>query len=139
MRILIADDNVRIAQGLRVLFELESDFTVVGTASSGSEALRLARLLRPDLVIMDYRMPEMDGIDAARLIKETVPSCRVVVLSVYDNIELRRRAIDAGVAAWLVKDMDRASLVSAIRQSMRPQKSTHIRAIPNVQRKEVNR
>ena len=102
IRILLADDHALLRDGLRRSFEAAGD-DVVGEASTGEEAVSLAKSLRPDVVLMDLSMPVMDGIEATGLIREAVPSCRIAVLTMQDDIDKTRDAIAAGARAYLSK------------------------------------
>lgn len=102
MRILLADDHALLREGLRKSFEAAGD-TVVGEASTGEEAVALAKALLPDVVLMDLSMPVMDGIEATRLIRDALPSVRVAVLTMHDDIDRTRQAITAGASAYLSK------------------------------------
>lgn len=105
MRILLADDHALFRNGLRSLLEARG-LLIVGEASDGRRAVELARTLRPDVVLMDLRMPEMDGLQATRLIKATVPEVRVVILTAYDDEEGLFEAIKSGAQGYLVKDLE---------------------------------
>ena len=111
-RVLIADDRSRSRQGLRALLATQSGISVVAEAKSGQEALRLAEETRPDAVVMDVRMPAMDGLTATRAIKERWPDVRVVVLTMYDSH--RAEALASGADAFLVKGCPAEHLLEAI-------------------------
>ncbi len=102
IRILLADDHALLREGLRKSFEAAGD-TVVGEASTGEEAVALAKALLPDVVLMDLSMPVMDGIEATKLIRDALPSVRVAVLTMHDDIDRTRNAIAAGASAYLSK------------------------------------
>jgi DNA-binding NarL/FixJ family response regulator len=102
IRILLADDHALLRDGLRRSFEAAGD-EVVGEASTGEEAVSLAKSLQPDVVLMDLSMPVMDGIEATGLIREAVPTCRIAVLTMHDDIDKTRDAIAAGASAYLSK------------------------------------
>ncbi len=102
IKILLADDHALLRDGLRRSFETAGD-TVVGEASTGEEAVQLAKALQPDVVLMDLSMPVMDGIEATRNIREQVPSTRIAVLTMHDDIDKTRDAIAAGASAYLSK------------------------------------
>jgi DNA-binding NarL/FixJ family response regulator len=102
IKILLADDHTLLRDGLRRSFEAAGD-TVVGEASTGEEAVALAKALVPDVVLMDLSMPVMDGIEATRRIRETMPTVRIAVLTMHDDIDRTRDAIAAGATAYLSK------------------------------------
>ena len=102
MRLLLIDDQESLRRSLRRVCEARG-FEVVGEAGDGKEGAELATALRPDCIIIDMRMPVMDGIEATKLIKEALPDVIVVVLSAYDDGSLRREAIAAGAADWFLK------------------------------------
>ena len=101
-RVLLADDHGGLRRALRGLLE-ETGFEVVGESGDGADAVALARLLRPDIVVIDVRMPVLNGLDAAKLIKDQRPATQVVVLSAFDSPELQRQAREAGAFAYLDK------------------------------------
>ena len=102
IKILLADDHALLRDGLRRSFEAAGD-DVVGEASTGEEAVTLAKALQPDVVLMDLSMPVMDGIEATRLIRDALPGVRVAVLTIHDDIDKTRDAIAAGASAYLSK------------------------------------
>lgn len=118
-RVLIADDHLIIRQGLRLILETEDDLDLVGEARDGAEALRLCAELRPDVVLMDLRMPGMDGITAIEKLRQTMPQVAVVILTTFNEDELMLRGIKAGARGFLLKDTDRATLFDAIRAAAR--------------------
>jgi two-component system NarL family response regulator len=113
--ILAADDHPLIRAGLSALLELEPDMHVVGEASNGEEAQERYRALRPDVVVMDLRMPVMDGLAACEAIIAEFPDARVVMLTTYDGDEDIYRSLDAGAKGYVLKDMLRAEVVKVIR------------------------
>jgi DNA-binding NarL/FixJ family response regulator len=115
IRILIADDHGIVAEGLKHLVEAQSDMEVVALVGDGREAVQQAREARPDVVLMDLSMPELNGADATRAILERDPKCRVIVLSMYSQREYVRRALKAGAAGYVVKRSAAKEVVEAIR------------------------
>jgi DNA-binding NarL/FixJ family response regulator len=113
IRALIVDDRPRSRQGLRALLVTWSEIEVVGEASNGAEALQLVERLRPDVVLMDARMPVMDGLEATRRIRCRWPQINVIVLTMYPDY--RQRALAAGACTFLVKGGSSADLLAAIR------------------------
>jgi two-component system, NarL family, response regulator LiaR len=115
IRILIADDHQIVRQGLRLLLKLDRDLEVVGEAEDGAEAVRLARQLRPDLVLMDLLMPEMDGVTATAAIRQEVPEAAVLALT---SVREDRGVVDAmraGAIGYLLKDVHADALRRAIK------------------------
>jgi DNA-binding NarL/FixJ family response regulator len=117
IRVLLVDDQAIVRRGLRVRFRLEPDLQVVGEANSGTEALTLAQTLRPDVVLMDVEMPEMDGIAATAALRRVVPQSAVVILSIFNDTQTRGRAQAAGAVAFVEKRGETETLLSAIRQA----------------------
>lgn len=115
IRILIADDHGVVAEGLKHLIGAQADMEVLGIAAEGREAVQMARELRPDVVLMDLSMPELNGADATRAILEHDSACRVIVLSMYSDREYVRRALKAGAAGYVVKRSAAKEVVEAIR------------------------
>jgi DNA-binding NarL/FixJ family response regulator len=117
IRVLIVDDEELVRTGLRLILEAEPDLTVVGTASDGAAAVAQVRRLRPDVVLMDIRMPGLDGLAATRQILggDDVPACKVVILTTFDVDEHVYEALRAGASGFLLKDVPAGQLVHAIR------------------------
>jgi DNA-binding NarL/FixJ family response regulator len=115
VRVLIADDHPVVREGLVTMLSRENDIEVVGEAQNGKVAIDKARELRPDIVLMDLRMPEVDGIEAMRRIKADNPQVKFIVLTTYDNDEYIFKGIEAGARAYLLKDAPRSELFKAIR------------------------
>jgi DNA-binding NarL/FixJ family response regulator len=119
IRVLLVDDQDLYREGLRTLLSVQPDLEVVGEASNGELALQMAAELRPDVVLMDLRMPVMDGAAATRRLLAEQPECRVIVLSTFDDAESRAEGLGAGAAAYLLKDTTLEALVDAIRSAAR--------------------
>ena len=115
LRILIADDHVLIRQGLRLLIEEQPGWSVCGEASTGREAVALAEELRPDIVVMDMTMPELNGLEATRSIKRRLPKTEVLMFTGYESEELVRDIFDAGARSYILKTDVMDQLVSAVR------------------------
>jgi len=117
IRVLVVDDVELVRTGLRMILDAEPDLEVVGTASDGVEAVSEVRRLRPDVVLMDIRMPGLDGLAATRHILGTagMPPCKVIVLTTFDVDEHVYEALRAGASGFLLKDVPAAQLVHAIR------------------------
>ena len=116
IRVLIADDDPLVRDGLKAIAELEGDIQVVGEAVDGQQAVRQARELVPDVILMDVRMPGIDGIEATRRILASPPSPKVIVLTTFDRNEYVYEALKAGASGFLLKDVRRGQLVDAIRE-----------------------
>ena len=115
IRVLIADDHLIVRQGLRLILETDDRLELVGEASDGAEALQLARELEPDVVLMDLRMPGMDGLTAIERLQVEQPQVNVVILTTFNEDELMMRGLRAGARGYLLKDTSRESLFAAIR------------------------
>ncbi|MEJ5200669.1 MAG: response regulator transcription factor [Anaerolineales bacterium] len=115
IRVLIADDHRLFRQGLRHVCEVAGDIEVVGEAENGSQAVRLAEELQPDIVLMDVQMPEQDGVQATRLITGRNTNIRIIILSMYRQDQYVFEAIRAGAQGYLLKDIDENELLEAIR------------------------
>ncbi len=114
-RVLVADDHPMVRDGLRGMLSSERMLEVVGEATNGEEAVRLVQQLRPDLVMMDIRMPDMDGLAATKRIKELYPSVSIIMVTMYDNPDYLLEAISAGAAGYLLKDVSKQELLQTIR------------------------
>jgi DNA-binding NarL/FixJ family response regulator len=115
IRILLVDDQPLLRQGFRMVLSAEDDLEVVGEAGTGEEAVRMTRLLRPDVVLMDVRMPGTDGIEATRQIVAQTPSARVIILTTYGIDQYAFSGLNAGASGFLLKDVLPADLAAAIR------------------------
>ncbi len=115
IRILLVDDQAIVREGLRSMLSPEPDMAVVGEASDGNEALRLVRELTPDIVLMDVRMPGLDGIAALEALKRNSIRASVIMVTLYDDPDYLMRAVSAGAAGYVLKDSSREELVRAVR------------------------
>jgi len=118
MKIIICDDQAVVRDGLELLLSLEKDIQVVGCAQDGAEAIELTAQHQPDLVLMDLKMPGMNGIEATRQIRARFPQVKVLVLTTYDDDEWVFDAIRAGANGYLLKDTPREKVIEAIRGTL---------------------
>lgn len=119
IRILIADDHLVVREGLQLILSMEDDFEVAGEAVDGESAVRLAGELQPDLVLMDLRMPGIDGLEAIEQILARWPEMAIVILTTYNEDELMIRGLKAGARGFLLKDTGRETLYHTIRAAAR--------------------
>jgi len=119
IRLVIVDDHPVVRDGLRGMLESQPDFEVIGEAANGEEAVQLANSLKPEVMLMDLRMPVMDGVTALGEIKTSSPTVQVLVLTTYDSDADILPAIEAGAMGYLLKDTSREDLYSAIRATAR--------------------
>ena len=115
IRIIVADDHQVVRTGFAALLDTQPDFTVVGTADDGAEAVKIARELRPDVALMDVRMPNMDGIEATRQLTESGAGPRILILTTFDLDEYVYDALCAGASGFLLKDVTAERLFDAVR------------------------
>ena len=115
VRVLLAEDHTLVRAGFRALLEKLEGLQVIGEVSDGLDALRIAKEIQPDVVLMDIAMPEMNGLEATKRIRQECPNTKVLVLSMYTNEEYLKEALRAGAAGYLLKDADRAELELAIK------------------------
>jgi DNA-binding NarL/FixJ family response regulator len=117
--VLLVDDHPVVREGLRGMIDAEHDLTVVGEAGSGAEAVALAESLCPDVILMDLRMPDVDGVTATQRILAALPRTRIVVVTTYESDTDILRAVEAGATGYLLKDASRAELAEAVRDAAR--------------------
>jgi two-component system, NarL family, response regulator NreC len=115
IRVLLADDHNLIRAGLRLVVSQQPDFVVAGEAENGRQAVALAEQLKPDVVVMDIKMPDLNGIEACQQIRDSLPETQVVMLSMHSDEAYVLRALKAGARAYLLKDSAEADLARAIR------------------------
>ncbi|MNO20992.1 Transcriptional regulatory protein DegU [compost metagenome] len=118
IRIVIADDQMMIREGLRTILDLEDDMEVVGLANNGVEVCELVDQLRPDLVMMDIQMPEMDGISALKRIKQNYPDTHILILTTFLDDHYIVDGLASGANGYILKDMDTDKMLSAIRDTV---------------------
>jgi DNA-binding NarL/FixJ family response regulator len=116
LKVLIAEDHEVVREGLKILISADPSMEVAGEAETGQMALRLAKQLRPDVIVMDLAMPRGNGLDAAREIRREVPGSKVLVLSAYKDEETVRRVLDAGASGYMTKHSAAEELLTAIRE-----------------------
>jgi DNA-binding NarL/FixJ family response regulator len=115
--VLLVDDHPVVREGLRGMIDAEPDLTVVGEAGSGTEAVAMAEKLCPDVILMDLRMPDVDGVTATARILAASPGIRIVVVTTYESDSDILRAVEAGATGYLLKDATRAELATAVRDA----------------------
>lgn len=144
IRIMLVDDQAIVREGMRSMVSVEPDMIVVGEASSGREALALGCQLLPDIILLDIRMPGMDGLVALGHLKRDLPRTSVIMVTLYDNYDYLERAVAAGAAGYILKDASRDELIRAVRvtaaggaiidPSMLPKLMSRLRASPAIGR-----
>ncbi|MEO5953597.1 MAG: response regulator transcription factor, partial [Chloroflexia bacterium] len=119
IRVMVADDQRLVRDGIASLLGIQEGIEVVGTASNGEEAVAQALALKPEVTLMDIRMPIMDGVEATRRIKSELPGCQVLMLTTFDDEEYVLDALKAGACGYLLKDIPAHDLASAIKAAHR--------------------
>lgn len=125
IRVLVADDHLIVREGLRLILETEDDMEFVGEAADGAAALRLIETLHPDVVLMDLRMPGMDGLTAIERLRDSLTPVAVVILTTYNEDDLMMRGLRAGARGYLLKDTNRETLFNTIRAAARGETLLH--------------
>lgn len=115
MKLLIVDDDALIRDGLKIIFELEEDFDVIGTAQSVQEALNICRAKKPDIILMDIRMPHLDGVLGTKLIKENFNDVKIVILTTFKDDEYIKQALKNGAEGYILKNQPADSIVESLR------------------------
>lgn len=115
IRIVLADDHVLVRKGLKAMLETDPEMQVVGEANNGAEALDTAKALKPDILVLDIRMPLMTGLEAAARVKEYAPATKAVILSMHDSDEYVLEALNAEAYGYLLKDTDKDEFIKALR------------------------
>jgi two-component system response regulator DegU len=116
INIVLADDHVLVRKGIKAMLESDDDIEVIGEAGNGVEALETSRRLHPDILVLDIRMPELNGLEAAAKLSEYSPATKAVILSMHDSEEYVMQALDAGAFGYLLKDTDKVEFVKALKQ-----------------------
>jgi NarL family two-component system response regulator YdfI len=119
IRVLITDDHAIVRDGLRLILETTDHVVVVGEAANGKEALQRVDALHPDVVLMDLRMPEMDGLEAIQRLQVEHPGVAIIILTTYNEDELMLRGLQAGARGYLLKDTERETLIATIEAAAR--------------------
>lgn len=125
IRVILADDHAVLRSGLRLLIDNQPDLTVVGEAGDGAEALSLAQKLQPDLILLDLNMPGLDGLTALPRIKEAVPQCRILILTMHDDTSYLQEALRGGASGYVLKKAVDSELLLAIRAVLRGETYVH--------------
>jgi two-component system, NarL family, response regulator DegU len=116
INIVLADDHVLVRNGIKAMLESDNQIEVIGEANNGVEALETSKALKPDILVLDIRMPEMNGLEAAAQLKDFSPGTKAVILSMHDSEEYVLQALDAGAYGYVLKDTDRAEFLKALKQ-----------------------
>jgi DNA-binding NarL/FixJ family response regulator len=119
IRVLLVDDQALFLEGLETLLSVHEDIQVVGQANNGQEAVKVAARIQPDVVLMDVRMPILDGVRATRRLTKAMPQCKVIVLTTFDDDEYIFDSLRSGAVGYLLKDVASVQLVEAIRAAAR--------------------
>jgi DNA-binding NarL/FixJ family response regulator len=116
INIVLADDHVLVRNGIKAMLESDPDIQVIGEASNGREALDVTRRVKPHILVLDIRMPEMTGLEAVAKLENIAPGTKAVILSMHDAEEYVMEALDAGAYGYLLKDTDRSEFIKALKQ-----------------------
>lgn len=116
INIVLADDHILVRKGIKAMLESEGDLNVIGEAGNGREALEVAKALHPDILVLDIRMPEMTGLEAASQLSQVSPATKALILSMHDSEEYVLQSLDAGAYGYLLKDTDKTEFVKALKQ-----------------------
>ena len=115
IKVLLADDQDILVEGLKLILSMEEDIEICGTASNGRKACELCRIKRPDVVLMDIQMPEIDGVEATRIIKKDFPQVKIIVLTTFNDDEYIYEALKNGASGYLLKDTSPQEIAKAVR------------------------
>ena len=114
IKVMLVDDQIILAEGIKSVLETGGDIAVVGVAGDGVQAVEMAERERPDVVLMDIRMPNMNGVAATKKIKEILPDCKIIILTTFDDSDYILSAINVGACGYLLKDIGSTALIDAI-------------------------
>lgn len=114
IKVMLVDDQIILAEGIKSVLETGGDISVVGVAADGAEAVELAQAVKPDVVLMDIRMPNMNGVAATKKIIEVLPDCKIIILTTFDDSDYILSAINSGACGYLLKDVGSTALIDAI-------------------------
>ncbi|MEH6995242.1 response regulator transcription factor [Neobacillus drentensis] len=128
IRIMIADDHHVVRRGLAFFLKTQRDIEIIGEAGNGKEAVELARKLKPDLILMDLVMPEMDGIQATKIIKTEMPEIKIMILTSFSDQDHVIPALEAGASGYQLKDIEPDELIHCIKKIMRGENQLHPKA-----------
>ena len=117
IKVMLVDDQIILAEGIKSVLETSGDITVCGVAPDGAEAVELAQSAKPDVILMDIRMPNMNGVAATKRIKEALPACKIIILTTFDDSDYILSAINNGASGYLLKDIGSTALTDAIRNA----------------------
>lgn len=132
IRVLIVDDHHVVRKGLVFFFRTQQDLDIVGEASNGKEAVQLANSLKPDIILMDLVMPEMDGIEATKIIKQEHPEIKIMMLTSFSDQDHVIPALEAGAAGFQLKDIQPDELVTVLKKMMNGENQLHPKATSHV-------
>lgn len=114
INVLLADDHSMVREGIKQLLELDGDIKVIGEAGNGEDCLNLIRSLKPDVVLLDINMPQMNGLEVLDIVRETDPSQKIILLTIHNEVEYLMRALEIGISGYLLKDSESEVLKNAI-------------------------
>ena len=117
IKVMLVDDQIILAEGLKSVLETSGEIAVCGVACDGLQAVELAQKFKPDVVLMDIRMPNMNGVAATKRIKETLPETKIIVLTTFDDSDYILSAINSGASGYLLKDIGSTALIDAIKNA----------------------
>jgi len=125
IRILLADDHAVLRSGLRLLIDNQPDLAVIGEASDGAETIALAKQIEPDVILLDLNMPNLDGLSTLPQLRETMPEGHILILTMHDDVNYLREALEAGASGYVLKKAVDSELLNAIRAVMRGETPVH--------------